>query len=165
MQPCGTIGTPPDVDPASLGSSVITVRTRVIAPLTVAVLALMATVLSSCSLGAEDVPFTVTVVNDTPHTVVDHVFFGVNAGTKDASSSGQVVRVAPGHSFGESEYSGLGVDPDRITDLGGETLGCLPFKFSEDPPRSVSVEVTQMVQCKHWAYESDSPKDWPNPNY
>jgi hypothetical protein len=135
------------------------------APLTVAALALIATLLSSCSLGAEDVPFTVTVVNDTPRTVVDHVFFGANAGTKDASSNGQTVKVAPGQSFGEAEYSNLGVDPDRITDLGGETLGCLPLKFSENPPKSVSVKVTQMVQCKHWAYESDSPKDWPNSNY
>lgn len=135
------------------------------ATLCVAVLALIATLLSSCTLGAEDVPFTVTVVNDTPHTVVDHVFFSVNHGTKEVSSNGQIVTVPPGHSFGEAEYSDEGVDPDRITDLGDETLGCLPLKFSENPPKPVSVEITQMVKYHHWSQYGSTRKDWPNPNY
>lgn len=158
-------GDGPVVDSPTLGSSVFTVRTRVTAILFVAVVVLIAPLLSSCTLGAEDVPFTVTVVNDTPDTVVDHVFFSANAETKDASSNGKIVKVATGHSFGEAEYPDLGVDPDRLTDVGGETLGCLPFKFSHKPPTPVSVEVTQMVMCHHWSQYGSVRKDWPNRNY
>jgi hypothetical protein len=138
-------------------------RRRGMATLAVAVLALLVLLLSSC--GAEDVPFTVTVSNDTSHTIIDHVFFTVNYGTKDASSNGRIVTVLPGHSFGEGEYSNEGVDPDRITNLSGKTLGCFPFQFSETPPKPLVVKVTQLVPCRHWALESNLPKDWPNPNY
>jgi hypothetical protein len=86
-------------------------------------------------------------------------------GPPNTSDNGQVIVLGPGRSFAESEFANEGVDPDRITSPSGKTLGCLPFQFSENAPTPVVVNVTQMVICKHWALESNLPKDWPNPSY
>jgi hypothetical protein len=118
--------------------------------------------LQACSLGANDDPFSVTVTNNTSHTVIDHSFFTTIPGTVNG---GDPIVLQPGHSFGESEFAGEGTDPDRITSLSGKTLGCLPFQFSENAPTKIDVRVTQMVRCRHWGNEVESPKDWPNPSY
>lgn len=139
-------------------------KRRGLGVLPVCVPVLLGLLVSGCG-GFEDVPFIVTVRNNTPHTIVDYSFFGADYGTKHESSSGMVVTLAPGHSFGDLEYSNEGTDPDRITTPGGKVLGCLPFQFSASPPRSFVVKVTQMVPCRHWAFETNNPKDWPDPNY
>jgi hypothetical protein len=133
------------------------------AQLAAAAVVLLSLFVSACG-GFEDYPFTVTIQNDTARTVVDHSFFGVNYGTKGASSNLLVVRVPPGHSFGEAEFENEGVDFDRITTLSGETLGCLPFQFSNQPPKPLTVEITQMVKCQRWSQYGSNRKDWPDPN-
>jgi hypothetical protein len=110
--------------------------------------------------GFEDVSFNVTVTNNTSRTVVDHAFFITQPGT---SNGGGTVVLKPGHSFDDPEFANEGVDPDRITNLAGKTLGCFPFQFSEDVS-GLRVKLTEMVPCKHWVPESNQPKDWPNPN-
>ena len=120
-------------------------------------------VASGLHLGAEDVPFNVTVTNNTSRAIVDHSFFGADYGTRGTSDNDQVVVLKPGHSFGEAQYPNEGVDPDRITSLNGKTLGCLPFQFSEFPPKSLDVKVTEMVPCRHWP--ELSKEDWPDPKY
>jgi hypothetical protein len=112
--------------------------------------------------GANDDPFTVTVTNNTFHTVVDHSFFTTIPGTVNG---GDPVVLKPGRSFEESEFANEGTDPDRITSLSGRTLGCLPFQFSENAPTPINVNITQMVRCLRWGFEVNMPRDWPNPNY
>lgn len=119
-----------------------------------------ALLLQAC--GANDDPFTVTITNNTDHTVVDDSFFLPKPGT---TVSGDPVLLKPGHSFGETEFANEGVDPDRITTPSGKTLGCFPFQFSENAPTPLVVKVSQMVPCKRWVPESNLPRDWPNPNY
>jgi hypothetical protein len=135
------------------------------ATLALSALAPLALLLTSCTLGAEDVPFTVTVTNNTPNTIVDHTFFGAPFGTKGRSRNFMEVTLPPGRSFGDSEFYNEGVDFDRITTLSGQTLGCLPFKFSEEPPTTLDVKVTQAIQCRHWSKYGSNRKDWPNPKY
>ena len=93
--------------------------------------------------GFEDVPFTITVTNNTSRTVVDHEFFMTKPGTVNG---GGAVVFKPGHSYSESEFANEGVDPDRLTTLSGKTLGCFPFQFSQDDP-GLRVKVSQMVRC------------------
>lgn len=122
----------------------------------------LALVCQSCSGGLggfEDVPFTITVTDDTSQTVVDHEFFMTKPGTVDG---GGAVVFKPGHSYSEGEFSNEGVDPDKLTTLSGKTLGCFPFQFSQDDP-GLRVKVSQMVPCKHWVPESNLPRDWPDP--
>jgi hypothetical protein len=124
-------------------------HTRVV--LVVFVLLIGSFLITAC--GANDDPFTVTITNDTSQTIVDHTFFSAAYGTP-ASHNGTVIVVKPGRSAGVTEVANLGTDPDRITSLSGVTLGCLPFQFSENPPTTLDVKVTQMVHCRHWAYEA-----------
>lgn len=131
-------------------------RTAVLA---LAALTPFALVLCGCTLGAEDVSFTITVTNNTHQTVIDHEFFMTKPGTVDG---GGPVVFKPGHSYSESEFSNEGVDPDRLTTLSGKTLGCFPFQFSQDDP-GLRVKVSQMVPCKRWVPESNLPADWPDP--
>jgi len=128
--------------------------------LLLASLTVSALLLSAC--GANDNPFTVTITNNTGQTVVDHGFFVAQPGT---SNGGGAVVLKPGQSFGEPEFANEGVDPDRITTLAGQTLGCFPFQFSENAPTPLVVNVSQMVPCKKWVPESTQPHDWPNLNY
>src|ERR1700677_5137271 len=130
-------------------------------------MALLLTALSTVALllqacGANDVPFTVTISNNTGHTLIDHSFFTPKPGT---SSGDDPVVLKPGQSFGEPEFTNEGTDPDTITTVAGKVLGCLPFQFSENPSKSLVVKVTETVPCRHWAFEANSPKDWPNPHY
>jgi hypothetical protein len=134
-------------------------RRRVAIGSTLAVL-VCSMLLQSCR--ANDDPFTVTVVNNTSERVIDYAFFVTIPGT---SNGGGAVLLQPGESFADPEFANLGTDPDRITTVGGKVLGCLPFQFSENPPKDVTVNITEMVRCKHWAYEANSPRDWPNPDY
>jgi hypothetical protein len=127
-------------------------------PLTVALV-------SGCGIGANDDPFNVTIMNDTASTIVDHTFFDAARGDQHVSGNDQTIAAGPGASFGVTEFANLGTDPDRITTFSGRTLGCLPFQFSEDPPVQPVVKVTQMVPCRHWGNEVESPRDWPDPNY
>jgi hypothetical protein len=127
--------------------------------LALAALTSLALFLCSCTLGAEDVPFTITVTNNTPQTVVDHEFFMTKPGTVNG---GGAVVFKPGHSYSESEFSNEGVDPDKLTTLSGKTLGCFPFQFSQDDP-GLRVKLSQMVPCKHWVPESHLPAGWPDP--
>ena len=53
-----------------------------------AVVALVPVVLLVQSCGANDDPFTVTIMNNTPHTIVDHGYFVTVPGT---SNSGGMV--------------------------------------------------------------------------
>jgi hypothetical protein len=120
-----------------------------------------AILLTAC--GANDGPFTVTIVNDTTQTVVDHGYFITVPGT---SNGGGRVVLKEGHSFEEDEFANEGVDADRITTLGGETLGCLPFKFSENPPVAVVVKVSEMVPCGNsGGSKAVGGADWPFPSY
>jgi hypothetical protein len=122
--------------------------------LVVGALVPLAIFLQGCSGGLggfEDVPFNVTVTNDTAHDVVAHPSF----------ENGPVL-LKPGHSFSEIQESNEGVNPDRITSVGGTTLGCLPFQFSQNVS-NLRVRVTQMVPCKHWGFQENLPRDWPNP--
>jgi hypothetical protein len=120
-----------------------------------------AVLLGAC--GANDNPFTVTIVNDTAQTVVDHGYFVTQRGT---SKGGGAVTLKPGHSFGESEFADEGVDADRITSPGGETLGCLPFKFSNNPPVTLVVKVSEMVPCGNSGGSSAvGGHDWPSSKY
>jgi hypothetical protein len=111
--------------------------------------------LQGCGLGAEDVPFNVRVINDTSHTVVDQT-------DEDASDS---TTLKAGQSFLDSEFTNEGVRPDRITSLSGATLGCLPFQFTNTPPATLVVKISQMVPCRHWAVGSNIRRDWPDPKY
>jgi hypothetical protein len=132
-------------------------RTTTAAIASILLLVLCSLLLQAC--GANDDPFTVT--NNTSHTVIDHSFFTPIPGT---SNGGDPVVLKPGRSFDEPEDANEGTDPDRITSLSGKTLGCLPFQFSENAPKPLDVKITQMVRCRHWGYEVNMPKDWPNPN-
>lgn len=124
-------------------------------------IALSAVVLGAC--GANDNPFTVTIVNDTSQTVLDHGYFVTQPGT---SHGGGVVSLKPGHSFGEGEFANEGVDSDRITSLDGKTLGCLPFKFSQNPPVPVVVKISEMVPCDDSGGSSAvGGHDWPSSKY
>src|ERR1700677_313894 len=114
----------------------------------VLILFLVAIILQGCGLGAEDVPFTITITNDTSNTIVDHTFFS----TVPSSRGVGAVVLKPGHSFKEAEYANEGVDPDRITSLSGKTLGCFPFQFSRSTPQPFDVKVTQMVPCRRWKH-------------
>ena len=107
------------------------------------------------SIGANDDPFTVTIRNNTSQTVIDYGYFVTMPGT---SNGGGAVVLGPGQSFGESEFANEGVDQDRITSVGGKTLGCLPFQFSENPPVPFEVNVTEMVPCRNWG-DSESKVD------
>jgi hypothetical protein len=111
--------------------------------------------LSACGLGAEDIPFNVKITNDTSHTVVDWA---------DEYANYSVV-LTPGHSFLESEYTNEGVRPDRIELVSGQTLGCLPFQFTNTPPTTLDVRVSQMVPCKGWVVGSTTRQDWPDPKF
>jgi hypothetical protein len=120
-------------------------------------------VLSGCTLGADDDPFNVKIVNNTSDTVVDHGWFVTKPGTSDG---GGPVVLKPGKSFAESEFANEGVDQDKISTPSGKTLGCLPFQFSENPPLTIRVEVTEMVQCHNWGNPPGNSKyDWPDRKY
>jgi hypothetical protein len=127
-------------------------RVRVFLP---ALTVLLSLLLSACGLGAEDVPFNVKITNNTSHMVVDWA----DEYTKYS------VALMPGRSFLESEYTNEGVRPDRIASVSGRTLGCLPFQFTDTPPTTLEVEISQMVPCKHWAIGSTIRRDWPDPKY
>jgi hypothetical protein len=140
------------------------VAVAIVLALQATVLHLQATVLHLQG-GFQDVPFTVTIANDTRETIIDHSFFGTNYGTKGVSGKyGQTVVVPPGQSFRESEYYNEGVDFDRITTASGTTLGCLPFQFSKQPPKTLTVRVTQMIPCQRWSQYGSDRQDWPDPN-
>jgi hypothetical protein len=117
--------------------------------------------LQGCTLGANDVSFTVTIQNNTSHTVVDHGYFVTKPGT--SNGDGAVV-LKPGQSFGEPEFANEGVDQDRISTPSGKTLGCLPFQFSENPAIAIRVMITEMVRCHDWG-NTNSKYDWPDPKY
>jgi hypothetical protein len=124
----------------------------------VLILTLVAVSLEGCGLGSEDVPFTVTITNDTPNTIVDHSYFS----TVHSSRGVGAVVLRPGRSFKEPEYANEGVDRDRITSLSGKTLGCFPFQFSRNAPQPFYVKVTQMVPCRPSKHLRD---DWPSVKY
>jgi hypothetical protein len=131
--------------------------------LAIDLLASAAMLLQGCSIGAYDDPFTVTIVNDTHQTVVDHAWF---VGMPGTSNGGGPVVLKPGGSFGESEFANEGVDQDRITTLSRKTLDCLPFQFSENPPVAIRVMLTQMLPCQNWGNPPGNTKfDWPDRNY
>jgi hypothetical protein len=114
--------------------------------------------------GALDVWFPATIVNDTSQPVLVHTVFGSVYGTKGRTPKHPlVVALKPGDSFQAHEYSNEGVDPDRVTNLAGRTLGCLPFQFHKTPPTPVSVGISQMVPCRDWVRRSTMPHDWPDP--
>ncbi len=121
--------------------------------------------ISGIGIGANDDPFTVTITNNTPHPIVDHSSFGAAYGTKDAFDGGMIIVLKPGQSFQDAEFANEGVHPDRITSVGGKTIGCLPFQFSENVPKPLVVKVTERVPCRHWIPGSNLPKDWPDANY
>ena len=102
-----------------------------------------------------------TIRNNTSQIVIDYGYFVTVPGT---SNGGGAVVLRPGQSFGESEFANEGVDQDRITSVGGRTLGCLPFQFSENPPVPFEVDVTEMVPCRNWG-DSESKVDWPDAKY
>jgi hypothetical protein len=130
--------------------------------LAVGALAPLAALLSSCTLGANDDPFNVTIKNNTSQTVVDHGYFVTRPGTSDG---GGAVVLKPGQSFGEPEFANEGVGQDKISTLSGKTLGCLPFQFSENE-LGLRVNVTEMVRCHSWGNPpGNSNHDWPNRNY
>ena len=134
---------------------------RGFATIAVGSLASIAPLLSSC--GANDNPFTVSIRNDTTQTVVDHGYFVTKRGTSDG---GGAVILKPGQSFVESEFANEGVDQDRITTLSGTRLGCLPFQFSNNPPVTIRVKVTEMVRCHNWGIPPGNSKyDWPDRKY
>jgi hypothetical protein len=137
-------------------------KMRVALIVAVAAVAMIAFAASAAgiSLGANDDPFTVTIRNNTSQTVVDHGYFVTVPGT---SNGGGAVVLRSGQSFGEPEFANEGVDPDRITSLGGTTIGCLPFQFSENAPKPLVVKVTEMVPCRQWP--EYSKEDWPDPDY
>lgn len=125
-------------------------------------LALVALLLAGCTVGANDDPFSVKIVNDTPHTVVDHAWFVNRPGTSDG---GGPVVLEPGHFFDESEFANEGVGQDRISTPTGKTLGCLPFQFSENPPTTIIVHIAEMKPCGKWGDFKQSKHDWPDPNF
>ena len=118
-----------------------------------ALLVLASLLLNACGVGAEDIPFNIKITNDTSQTVVDWA---------DEYANYSVV-LPPGHSFLESEYTNEGVRPDRIKSVSGQTLGCLPFQFTDTPPSTLEVGISQMVPCKRWGVGSTTREDWPDP--
>jgi len=118
-----------------------------------AVFLVLGLLVEGCGLGAEDVWFNVKVADNTPHAVLDQEYFG------------SPTMLKPGDSLLDHEYANEGVMPDRITSLSGQTLGCLPFQFTNTPPGTLEVKISQMVPCRHWAQGSTSLHDWPNPKY
>jgi hypothetical protein len=101
------------------------------------------------------VPFNVKVTNDTSHAVVEQT-------DEDASYS---TVLTPGQSFLDPEYTNEGVQPDRMTSPQGETLGCLPFQFTETPSHTLKVRTSQLVKCKRWAVGANISHDWPDSRY
>src|ERR1017187_4220228 len=110
---------------------------------------------AACILAQRSRTHTASGVANTFHTVIDHTYV-------DAVSK---VVLQPGQSFLDAEYTNEGVLPDRITSLSVHTLGCLPFHFTGTPSHTLSVMITQMVRCRHWAAGTTSPQDWPDPKY
>jgi hypothetical protein len=63
-------------------------------------------------------------------------------------------------------------DPDgvlraeKVFSLSGKTLGCLPFRFSDTPPATFAVRISQMVPCDRSGGSSAvGGHDWPSRRY
>jgi hypothetical protein len=125
------------------------IRLALIAPVLLGAL-----ILQSC--GADDSTFTLEVKNDTSQVVIDrqcnitcNQFF-----TK--------VRLDPGQSTTDSESPDGVASPDELFSSSGSSLGCLPFRFSQIPPSSVTVRVSQAVPCGNSSGAKETGgHDWP----
>jgi len=120
---------------------------------------------SGIGQGFDTNPFSIRIVNDTSATVIVHSHFGAAYGTVDESANGMTITLLPALGFDDTVIANEGVEQDRVTNLSGKTLGCLPFQFSENTPSTLTVNVTKMVPCKKWTEWQTSKKDWPDPKY
>ena len=123
------------------------------AGIAVAVIIILSTLLQAC--GAQDMPFSVPLKNNTNH-VVTVLVCNDKCQTYDART-----HLLPGHTLSTAQYPDGILRPIKIVSP-SNAAGCLPFRFTQSPPSSIVIYVSQAVSCDELGREKlDSGQSWP----
>lgn len=58
------------------------------------------------------------------------------------------------------------LEPWEVFGRSGSSLGCLPFRYTSAPARTIVIDITQMVPCDHsLGSETTRGHDWPFRKY